>query len=63
VNTHTRSKTQRTIQAPIRSWLLSWEAEEKRRNLEKVRNQKHTEAKILKLEKPVKNIIVNAGNA
>jgi hypothetical protein len=36
---------------------------EERRNLGKVRNQKHTEAKILKLEKPVKNIIVNFGNA
>ena len=41
----------------------SWEAKEKRRNLEKVQNQKHTEVKILKREKEVNIIIANAGNA
>jgi hypothetical protein len=41
----------------------SREAKEKRRNLEKVQNQKHTEVKILKLEKPAKTTIVNGGSA
>jgi hypothetical protein len=41
----------------------SWEAKEKRRNLEKVQNQKHIAVKILKREKEVNIIIANAGNA
>jgi len=37
-------------------------SEKEPRNLEKVQNQKHTEAKILKLGKPVRIIVVNGGS-
>jgi len=36
--------------------------EKEPRNLEKVQNQKHTEVRILKLEKPVKTTIANGGS-
>ena len=37
-------------------------SEKEPKNLEKVRDQKHTEVKILKLEKPVKTTIANGGS-
>ena len=37
-------------------------SEKEPKNLEKVQNQKHTEARILKLEKPVRIIVVNGGS-
>jgi len=38
-------------------------SEKEPRNLEKVHDRKHTEVRILKLEKPAKTTIVNGGSA